>query len=420
MIAANKELVASINDAQRQIGELKTGMGALGDKRVHVEVTGVADAIRQVGDLKAALDSLGDKTVHVGGDNGEMVRHLKDISTYMDMATDSMQRMETHLVTINRNSADSSASLDQMTQMLRDNADAHHAAAAAAAANAAAQRSAGGSGGWGPAAAAAAGGAAGGGGGGGYRGRGRWTAGSYASFGGGDMFPAGTAGHDASTIIGFVKRWWTPVHFAIMTANELMATMLPAAAAAGAATLVGWQGVEQMIPRFQAINQTAESLGHAYGITSGQYLGTGAAIQHFQNLATGGVYELGGAGINLARMGAGGFGQTGLNTIAMLDRGVAAMQVNMRQRGTMGLLQGLAGGGTDYLRQFGDIGANFGNILLGLAPHLPGVGGDYLSLLEGGTGAASGGIGFMNQHGLGNLLGAGMAGEAGWRIGKPL
>ena len=221
-------------------------------------------------------------------------------------------------------------------------------------------------------------------------------------------------------IIGFVRRWWTPVHFAIMTANELMATMLPAAAAAGAATLVGWQGVEQMIPRFQAINQTAEALGGAYGITSGSYLGTGSALQRAQDLATGGVYELGGAGINLARMGAGGFAQTGLNTIAMLDRGVADMQINMQNRGTMKLLQSLAGGGTDYLRQFGDIGANFGNILLGLAPHLPGVGGDYLSLLEGVTGALGGGIGFMNQHGLGGVLGAGMAGEAGWRIGRPV
>jgi hypothetical protein len=132
------------------------------------------------------------------------------------------------------------------------------------------------------------------------------------------------------------------------------------------------------------------------------------------------IYELGGAGINLMRGGAGSFGQTGLNTIAMLDRGVADMQINMKQRGTMGELQSLAGGGTGYLRQFGDIGANFGNILLGLAPHLPGVGGDYLSALEGATGALGGGLGFMNQHGLGNVLGAGMAAEAGWRIGKPV
>src|SRR5207344_3154774 len=123
---------------------------------------------------------------------------------------------------------------------------------------------------------------------------------------------------------------------------------------------------------------------------------------------------------NLMKMGAGSLGQTGLNTISMLDRGFANMQINMQQRGTMGELGGLAGKGTDYLRQLGDIGANFGNIFLGLAPHLPGVGGDYLSALEGVTGALGGGIGIMNQHGLGNVLGAGMAGEAGWRIGRPV
>jgi len=404
MIAGNKELLASIREVKNALDDLGIS------KTIRIDVDNSA-ALAKIAEVKAALDSLGDAHAGVsilggGGDNGAMVRHLQDISTYMDMATDSMQRMEDHLVVIKKNTGDASADLMMQTQILRDNADAHHAAADAVAAFSAATSAAGGGRSY-----------TGGGGGGG---RGRWTSAAYAAAGGGPDFPKGTAGHDAAVITGFVKRWWTPVHFAIMTANELMATMLPAAAAAGAATLVGWQGVEQMIPRFQAINATAEALGGAYGITSGQYLGTGSAIQRAQNLATGGVYELGGAGINLARMGAGGFAQTGLSTIAMLDRGVADMQINMQNRGTMGLLQSLAGGGTGYLRQFGDIGANFGNILLGLAPHLPGVGGDYLSALEGITGALGGGIGFMNQHGLGNVLGAGMAAEAGWRIGRPV
>jgi hypothetical protein len=205
-----------------------------------------------------------------------------------------------------------------------------------------------------------------------------------------------------------------------MATNEILATVGPALGAAGAATLVGWQGVEQMLPRLQAINATAESLGPAYGITSGSFLGTGSQIQRFQNLAAGGVYELGGAGINLMKAGQGAFGQIGLNTIAMLDRGVAQMQVNMAQRGTMGTLTGLLGGGTGYLQQFGDIGASLGNIFLGLAPHLPGVGGDYLSILQAATGGIAGGIGFLNQHNLGQLLGLGMAGEAGWRVGTPM
>ena len=58
--------------------------------------------------------------------------------------------------------------------------------------------------------------------------------------------------------------------------------------------MVGWQGVEQMQSRYTAISATAESLGPAYGKTLGSYLGTGSALQNYQNLATGGVYELAG------------------------------------------------------------------------------------------------------------------------------
>src|SRR5690242_18356852 len=129
MIKNNEGLVRSISDAQRKIKELGGDLGALRDRRIKVEVVGVDEAIGKVAALRKELDGLGDRTVHVGGDNGEMVRHLKDISTYMDIATDSMGRMEEHLFRINKNVEDSSASLDMQTQMLRDNAAAHHAAA---------------------------------------------------------------------------------------------------------------------------------------------------------------------------------------------------------------------------------------------------------------------------------------------------
>jgi hypothetical protein len=419
MIKANEGLIADIAKVKREIAGLGTAMAALPDKRIKIDVD-TAGAMAKIAELRSALDGLGDRHISVGGDNGAMIRELRDISASMDQATSSMGRMEEHLVAIKRDVADSSADLMMQTQVLRDNASAHTAAADAVTTLAAAHRNAGGGGGgWGTAAAAAAGGAAGRGGGGG---RGRWTAAAYgaAGAGAGPDFPPGSAGAQANAIVGFVKRWWAPVHWAIMATNEVLATAGPAVAAAGAATLVGWQGVEQMVPRIKAINATAESIGPAYGITSGQYLGTGRTLQNFQDRATGGVYELGGAGINLMRGGAGSFGQMGLNTIAMLDRGVAGMQVNMAQRGTMGTLAQMLGGGTEYMRTFGDIGANVGNMFLGLGPHLPGVGGDYLSALKGITGAAAGGIGFMNQHGMGSALGLGLAGEAGLRVGTPM
>src|SRR5512146_2109320 len=94
MIRDNQGLVKSIGDVQRKVKELGGDLGALRDRRIKVEVVGVDEAIGKVAALKKELGGLGDRTVHVGGDNGEMVRHPKDISTYMDIATDSMGRME--------------------------------------------------------------------------------------------------------------------------------------------------------------------------------------------------------------------------------------------------------------------------------------------------------------------------------------
>lgn len=477
MIKDNQALVASIKDVQRQIKELAADLGALDGKRIRVEVTGVDDAIGKVAALKKELGSLGDThanmgmfgpagaaqvrdygramdeyaaaakeaaarnaelnavqagTERLGRDGADALRSLTEeyrrygetsaqarqaqalfrdgLVDQANSSTDAVVAMSEHEQAVARLAATygtareafakadfskplqyTIADMEKLRQSLRDTAvDAQGVT-----------RFAPGGGSGGPLTSLAGVGLGGGGG-------GFLTAADYAD----KMMP-------------FIKRWAGIAHYAIMGVNEALATILPATVAAGAATLVGWQGVEQMIPRVQAINATAESIGPAYGISSGQYLGTGNAIQKYQNLATGGVYELGGAGINLMRMGAGSFGQMGLSTIAMLDRGFADMQVNMAQRGTMGVLSSALGGGTDYLRQFGDVGANLGDIFLGMAPHLPGLGGDYLSALEGITGGLAGGIGLLNTKRplgipLGDTLGLGLAAEAGWRVGTPM
>ena len=206
----------------------------------------------------------------------------------------------------------------------------------------------------------------------------------------------------------------------MMGVNEVLATVGPAAIAAGAAALVGKQGVEQMATRLQSIDVVSEALGGAFHQTAGGYIGAGQSLQNYQNAYGGGMYEMGGAAINMLRSSSGPFLQQGGNTIAMIDRGLADMQANFQARGTAGQLAAVTSGGTDYLRQFGDIGANIGNTFLGLAPHLPGVGGDYISTLEGITGGLSSGIGFLNRNHMGDVLGALMAGEAGWRVGTPL
>ena len=241
--------------------------------------------------------------------------------------------------------------------------------------------------------------------------------------GGGGFGPfglSGSAGSQADSVIAFAKTWLPRLHWAMMATNEVLATVGPAAVAVGAAALVGLEGGQQLVNRYNAIDATAESIGPAFGQTTGSFMGAGSALQRYQTMADGGVYELAGAGINIARTGGGTYGQMGLNTIAMVDRGVADMQVNMQQRGTNAQLASILGGGTDYLKTFGDIGANVGNIFLGLAPHLPGLGGDYLGALSGATGGAASLIQLLNRNHLGDVLGGGLALEAGGRVGTPL
>jgi hypothetical protein len=431
MIKANEGLVADIAKVKREIAGLGTAMAALPDKHIKIDVDTSA-AMGKVAALRAALDGLGDKTVHVGGGNGEMVQHLKDISTYMDMATDSMGRMETHLGVISRNVADSADGMRAQTQTLRDNADAHDAAAEATTRFVRATRDAagtvgrgsrsgynltenltpfadlyggslrggmpggGGGGGWGAAALAAA--AAGGGGGGG---------------GGGGALAGAAAGGLASKIFGGALPTLQAAHMITMLTMETLSTVIPAAVAAGAAGAVGLQAGQNLYLRGNAMYNAQEALGGAYGNqTFGTMLGLSRNLQNAQNLAQGGVFGIGGGLRDLVGQGSGAFTGMGVQTIAMVDRGIAAMVLHNRMQQVTGAMAG----GTGFLRTFGDIGANIGDTLLNLAPNLPGIGPGLIGGLKGITGAAA----FATGHIPGPLLGAGLAAEAGWRWGGPV
>ena len=349
----------------------------------------------KIGELKGALDSLGDRHISIGGDNGEMVRHLKDISTYMDMATDSMGRMEDHLASIGRNTGDSNTALARQTQILRDNADAHRSAADAVTALATAHRNTGGGGGGFAPSGGGGGSSAGGSGGGGHGGMGFYGSGAFVPWRGG--------GFQA------VKFWG-------MAIAEFAATAVPALMAAGAASVVGMKGAEDVMLRAKAISTTATALGPAYGQTVGSYIGTSGTLGRYQNMARGGVYELAGAGINFANAGSGAFSQMGLSTIAMMDRGVANMLNNYKDRQAAGKggLGDMMGGGTEWLRRYGDLFSNLGSTVMNLAPYEPGLGGDVLNTLVGGTGFLK----QMTQDIPGPLLGGIMAAEGGMRWGK--
>ncbi len=197
----------------------------------------------------------------------------------------------------------------------------------------------------------------------------------------------GGGGGAAPSFVPWAGGGWQAVRFWGMMAAEVSATVIPALAAAGSAALVGVQGIEQILPRYKAIYTTSEALGGALGMTTGKFLGGGTALQSAQDIATGGAYDIAGSVLGIIRAGGGqGFLRQGTDTVSMLDRGFAAMSLNFQQGGLGKKISDALGGGTGYLRQFGDVGANIGNTLLNVAPNLPGVGEDLLGALTGGTG----------------------------------
>ena len=259
-------------------------------------------------------------------------------------------------------SQDSSADLMMQTQLLRDNADAHNCR--------------------------------------GYGGRcSRGSAGDAEAEGAGEARPwllplvlrQAEEGAEGGGFVPWAGGGWQAVRFWGMMGAEIASTVVPAVVAAGSAALVGAQGFEQLQNRAQAVYTVSEALGSSLNKTAGQFFGGGNALQTAQNQFEGGVYGLAGAGINIAKSGAGGgFLQMGGQTLAMLDRAAASTVLNVTQGNTGQKLLSALGGGTGYLQQFGQIGANLGTSLLNFAPNLPGVGSDLLSTLTGASGGLRG------------------------------
>jgi len=244
--------------------------------------------------------------------------------------------------------------------------------------------------------------------------------GAAGAIAGGGAFDLGRAGERGATIVPNVGRWLTIGHYIMMGMNEVLATAGPATVAGLAAGAVGLEGGQTLYGRMVAINAVGQSLGSGIGgQTPGQMLGLGDALQEAQTAADPQVWELLGAGINSIKAatdnasgGLSNFWQLGTNTLDMVDR--FAAKVTLAFKGGEGKsLNDLVSQGTGDLQQFGDVLGNIGTTFLHVAPALPGVGGDLLSTLQGITKGAS----WLTGHIPTNLLGLGLAAEAGNRYG---
>src|SRR5579859_43216 len=418
MIAANIAFSASVDrDVLAAVRRIDQGFRSLPDAkeiRVTADVTGALADIAAVRSALGTLPASREVTVRVryvtegtppeggarvtaaraalGGDPGnaaEMTRLLNEQADAADRAAAALGaysalrgRMRISDATID--------SVGRLTAALND-LNAASAGAAVPLAVASALRGSGGSQAASAAAAAAIGSALAGAGTGGQAGSGATAAAVAAALG-----AAGGPGGGGGAGGGFVP-WagggWPAVRFWGMMAAEISSTFIPALVAAGSAALVGAQGFEQLRTRAQAVYTVSEALGPALNQSLGGFLAGGKygnALQAAQTAAEGGVYGLAGAGIALVQSGTGqGLIGQGTSALAMLDRAAAATVLNMTGGGKGQRITDLLGGGTGYLRQFGDIGANLGNVLLNLGPDLPGVGAGLLSGLTGATGALS-------------------------------
>ena len=264
----------------------------------------------------------------------------------------------------------------------------------------------------------------GGGGGGGSAGGGGGGGGGGFGWGGQGGFGLGTSGVQSANALKWLSTWYPRFHYAMMATNEILATVGPAAIAAGNAMAVGAQGGQTLWSRLTAINDVSQSLGAgALHETSGQFLGLGDALQTAQNSADMGVWELMGAGINSVKAasdsatgGLSNFWSMGQNTIDMLDRFSAGMTLDFKG-GAGKTLAGVVSGGTGDLQQFGQVAGNLGKTFMNVVPNLPGVGGDILSTLDAFTKGLSLTTGWMGELG---MLGPALAAEAGGRYGPAL
>src|SRR5579859_1496026 len=72
------KLIGANDDFIRKIGEVQAALKALPDRKtVRIDVEAGA-ALAEIAKVRAALDGLGDKNITIG-DNGAMVRELRDI-----------------------------------------------------------------------------------------------------------------------------------------------------------------------------------------------------------------------------------------------------------------------------------------------------------------------------------------------------
>jgi hypothetical protein len=180
----------------------------------------------------------------------------------------------------------------------------------------------------------------------------------------------------------------TFVHWVVAGGAELAAVLIPAMVAAGGGAIVMAQGFTDAKTHLTAMYDAQEATANMAHKTVGDMLGLGHALQTAQNQADPHVFELLGAGINIARVSAGSFVKEGTQVVGVLDNFAAKVTADMQ--GAFGAkLHDLLGGGVKDLTQLGQVAGDTGHAIVNLASDMPGLAHVLLDVLGGAAHLAS-------------------------------
>lgn len=177
------------------------------------------------------------------------------------------------------------------------------------------------------------------------------------------------------------------LHWLIAGSTELLAVLIPALIAAGAAAGVMAEGVTWANDRLKAVYTSTEATSAMLHTTSGQVLGLKSSLQQAQTTADPMVWELYGSAISAARESFGGFWSKGLDVVHMLDTFAAHVDLSLGPGGVLGSqTQSAIKSMVTDLQGLGQVLGNVGHFFLTLATDMPGVAEMLLSAIAGVTG----------------------------------
>ena len=187
----------------------------------------------------------------------------------------------------------------------------------------------------------------------------------------------------AAAATGFWARWGTVIHWVVAGGAEFLAVAIPGTVAMGTAMLASAEGATWLADKMEGVYTSTEATSGMLNKTAGEALGLKGALQEAQTAADPGVYEIFGAGLNIAKSSLYSFAGEGLSVVHIMDEFAARAVIDLGPGGPLGSqLQGLLGAGVKDFTEFGQILGNFGHFIVDFASEMPGLAEVLLGLID--------------------------------------